>query len=294
MFTNSVSVLQFKVSVWGAEKTERSISDEVCENANADRKAGKFIKSLLGGKCEELIAIKNFAQLSRLTIRNMTLPYNSGAVMIPNEKLMSVLEKLKSIEDTFYGLVENFIRAYPEIVERARERSASLFKEGQCPSIEEVRGKFNFSYHLEPMPDSNSFDRALGLDAIRDQIKEGLESQIEKVFKNAERDLENRLIDRARTLYDKLSGDSTRKISSQVFNKTAQIIRDVNSLNVRNSTRISELATALSEIASKNGEYYLNPLNKMGALTSLREILGIVQYEAAPIDSELESALARL
>lgn len=293
MLTEKVSVLQFKIGVWGAEKTERSISDEVCENAKADKKAGKFVKSLLGGKCEELKAIQNFAQLCRLTIRKMTLPYNSGAVMIPNTKLIEVLERLKASETTFNDLVENFIRAYPDIVERAKERSADLFKEGQCPSVEEVRQKFSFDYHLEPMPDSNNFDRALGLDTIRDSMKENLDAQLERVFKNAEYELKNRLLERARTFYERFSGDSTRKLSSTLFKTTAEIIKAVKSLNVRNSTEIDELANSLSEIASKNGEYYLNPLNKNEALTSLKQILGI-SFTPTPIDSDLEEALARL
>ena len=291
MLSENVSILQYKIGVWGAEKTERSISDEVCENAQADKKAGKFVKSLLGGKCEELKAIQNFAQLSRINIRNMSLPYNSGAVMVPNAKLMEVLENLKAIEETFKGLVDNFIRAYPEIVERARERSASLFKEGQCPSAEEVRSKFSFNYYLEPLPNSNSFDKALGLDTIKEKMKGDLESQIERVFKHAEYELEQRLLDRARQFYERLNSDSTRKISSKFFSGNTTIISGVRSLNVRGSTTISELADTLSEI-NKNGEYYLNPLNREEALGKLRQILGI--FQSQPINEELESALARL
>lgn len=213
--------------------------------------------------------------------------------MVPNTKLMEVLEKIKGVEETFNGLVDNFIRAYPDIVEMAKERSADLFKEGQCPSVDEVRNKFSFNYHLEPMPNSDNFDQALGLDDIRKEIKEGLDAQMERVFVNAEKELENRLLERARAFYKGFS-DSKRKVSSSIFKNTVEIIKGVRSLNIRQSTHINELADSLSEIASKNGEYYLNPLYKEDALTSLRQILGISTFVPPQVNDELESALARL
>lgn len=298
MFTNSVTIIQYKIGVWGAEKTERSISDNVCEQAHADKKAGKFIKSLLGGKCEELKAIQNFAQLARITIRNMSLPYNTGAVMVPNVKLVEILEKLSKINSDFNSLVQDFLDAYPTIVERARERSADLFKEGQCPSINEVANKFNFQYHLEPMPDSNSFDKTLGLDNIRDQIKHDLEKQIDRVFLHAENELESRLLERSKTLLERLTADSSRQISNKVFKKTKEVAQDVLSLNVRGNQKINDIATTLLGIASNNSEYYANPLNKPQAISELRQILGIWEsscpVETSSENSELEQALARL
>jgi len=121
MISDSVMVLQYRIGVWGAEKTDRVISNEVCDSKRAEHDAGKFIKNLLGGKCESLTAIKNCAQNARGIIRRMTLPYNTSSVMVPNALLMSTLEKMKELERQFESFVDAFIAEYPDILEEARD-----------------------------------------------------------------------------------------------------------------------------------------------------------------------------
>lgn len=292
MFTDVVSIIQYKISVWGAEKTDRSISDEVCQSKNADTNAGKFIKSLLGGKCDELKAIQNYAQMARLALKRITLPYQNG-LMVPNSQLINVIDQIQAIRHQFNILVDEFVEVYPDIIQRAKERNSELFDERLCPH--DVRSKFAFTFHVEPLPDSNMFDRSLGLDTLKEQIKLDLENQMKQVFKNAENELINRLEGRAKVLYDRLSDfDSKRQLDNRLFKTSLKLVDECLRLNVTNNSEVIRIADTLTQVCTKDGEFYRsNPLDRNAAITVIGNLLGIAQ-QPVEVDDELEAALGRV
>lgn len=298
MISDNVMVLNYRIGVWGAEKTDRQISNEVCESHQAEPEAGKFVKNLLGGKCDELKAIKNAAQNARMTINKITLPYRDGSVMIPNTLLIETLQKISELENQFNSLVSEFVEMYPDIIERARTRTNNLFDPSQCPSQEQVRSKFTFDYSLEPLPQRNNFDSILGVEDMVERLKSDLDRRLNSVMEQATTELKNRLLER---LVITSQSIHSQKINRRIPKTNSEIVGLCRRLNITQNTDVISLCDALDEVgnrweiikvdlASQNDAVFnLNTLiNQLGSINVANQT-SIPQGQAGQLAGDLTS-----
>ena len=242
-------VLKYTISVWGAQETDRGTSHEILQSKHANDKAGKFIKNLLGGDVRELKDIQKFAASFRLRIKNMTVPLSHGSSLFPIVQTKKVCSFVKTSISEFNELVSALELAYPEIIERAKEQSQDLYEEGQCPPWGIVRRKFEFTYMVEPLPQSNGFDQQYALDDS-EELKQDFEKKMEGIFEKGEASLKGRLINKAQgtrrmlALYEGKSG----QLSKRSFNSTTEEIKLIRELNMRDNGDINLWANKLQII----------------------------------------------
>lgn len=272
MLSENVLVLHFNIGVWGAEKTDRVISNEVCEGKQADKKAGKFIKSLLGGKCDELTDIKNYSQLCRLQIRKLTLPYKEGAVLVPHTEFMSVLTKIRELQETFNGKVDEFIEVYPQLIEQAKAKARNILQDFEFPSEQEVRSKFTFEHWMEPLPEGNCFDK-IELDE-KDDLQDKLNERLNKVMEQGKRELKSRLKMRIETTIATLQ-NTKRQMDKRVPKNNLEMVEICGALNIMNDKDVSEIGDILKEVSDKWDALRGDILSRGNAINSLNTVLKV-------------------
>lgn len=272
MLSENVLILHFNIGVWGAEKTDRTISDEVCEDRQADKKAGKFIKSLLGGKCDELTDIKNYSQLCRLQIRRITLPYKDGAVLVPHTEFMSVLSKVRELEETFNGKVDEFVEVYPQLIEQAKAKARNLLQDFEFPSEQEVRSKFTFEHWMEPLPEGNCFDKVQVDD--KDSLQEKLNNRLNKVMEEGKRELKSRLRGRVEATLTTLQ-NTKRQMDKRVPKGNLEMIEICNALNITKDDAIESIGDILKDVSDRWDGLRSNILERGNAITSLNTVLRV-------------------
>ncbi len=247
MLHEQVLVLHLNISVWGAEKTDRALSNEILEGYESNNRAGKFIKNLLGGKCAMLDELKSFAQTCRIQIRRMSLPYRDGSMLVPCQSFMTIMGKVSELEQEFNQKVEEFVAAYPQLISEARTTSR-LINESEILSDDEVRAKFKFEHHLEPLPTNNCFDGLMG--DQEEGLQEKLNQHINSVMERGKNELKFRLKERAETTLATLQ-NTKRQMDKRVPRKNLEAIELIRSLNITQDPDIEVICNILQDISER-------------------------------------------
>lgn len=245
MLSEKALLLKVTISIWGGTKTDRETSNEILQSKHADEKAGYFIKHILGGKPQELKAIQNMAHGSRMRIKDITLPYNRSRSthIVPTVMAEEIISKMENERRTFDELVDKFLRRYPTLLEEAREKGGELFNEGDCPTPEEIRQKFGYHYHFEPIPKSNDFDEKLGDPDLEQRLMDQFQANQNEVLLECEQELLNRMVTRLRYTYEAIRDHSERtkktSLRNNVIENTRELFDLAKRLNIRNNSNIT-------------------------------------------------------
>lgn len=254
MFSDRLTLIQYSISVWGAERTDRSVSSDICRQHDATESAGKFVKNLLGGKCEQLDNIRSIATACRQWVKSNTLSYSTSTVMVPNQLLISTLAKMREFEQEFNLAVEQFMDRMETLAEEARVKSGTLFE--NLPPVQTIRSKFSFSFCPLPMPDVNDFDRSIGVDDIVEDAKQEMRSYYNNMFISAERDIDDMLDERIESMISSMRGK--KPCSKAIVNKTNDILSLAKTLNIRDSDSINRKIECIRAHLNKWSLYRLN------------------------------------
>lgn len=265
-------VLRIKIGCWGAQKTDREISDEVLESKQADQDAGRFVKNILG-KCPQLEAVKKHAASFRQSIASKTIPIGHGSYVIPIMETEEFLSFVKQNQCRFEELVNDFINDYPEIVESIKQSHNALFNEEHCPPPSSIRHKFYFTYRIEPMPRSNGFDTAFDLEGLEQELKDEYDNQLNEMRQHGEELICDRLALQLHKLRESMLNYEGKRgqLTSKIFNKTKEVIENVNKLNIMGDSNITNWCNQASLVVSTHpAEQYRN--NVMLRNDGIREL----------------------
>lgn len=131
-----------------AETSSASIpTNGVLITTDADPKRLKAQKTLL--ESVELKAITRADMQLRVWLRNICLPYPElGVLTVPNELVNIVTARLKEHQEVIRPqLVEQFIAAYPILLQEAQKNLGSLYDSADYPSVESLKDIFTFDYN---------------------------------------------------------------------------------------------------------------------------------------------------
>lgn len=155
--TSSANLVALNISCWPATKLDREATDKVTTDANANPRAGKFMKDLFAGTSLRK-DIEKYAAHCRVRHLRMTLPWaDKGERLLPTKLFMEYKHFINDAEQKFNQLCENFFIAYPQLLAAAPGELKGLYKAEDYPSIDEVRGKFGFRYVFSPLPEAGDF-----------------------------------------------------------------------------------------------------------------------------------------
>ena len=247
-------LVELSVSQWTARKLDRSVSDELVANKQAqDKGAARVNKHLLAGR-NELEVITKFVTQTRDMVYDNTLPWSdSGIRLLASTKFMEFNAKLQEAEDTFYGLVTEFVRVYPSLITAQAMALGDMFKRDDYPQPNDIEHRFRFSVNYMPVPSSGDFRVDVG-NAAQAELKAKLSKLADERVENAIGSFKQRMVEHLKRMSDRLTIDTVageakpRKFHDSLLDTAHELCDLAKDLNIINDPSIEEARKALKQV----------------------------------------------
>ena len=173
--TSSSVMVEMNISVWTANKIDKSATDKVVSDNAAVQNAAQVRKNLMAGTSMRK-DIADYAAGCRLWHNTRTLPWaDKGARLLATSLFMDYKAEANVRRDTFDKMVDNFMVQYPSLVQTANNYLGTLFNAEDYPSPDKVREKFGFRLVFSPVPEAGDFRLQVAeqdLNDLRQQYEE--------------------------------------------------------------------------------------------------------------------------
>jgi hypothetical protein len=170
----SAVLVSVDVNVWSATKQDRTISNEVTNNKNADQSAGRFVKNLLADNIQHK-RVSNYRQTIYNWLKRSTYRWNNSQDLLPVLALEKFKTEYQEHEAEFYRLLDDFILHYSSIVSDMAFKQGDMFNRNDYPDVNEVRHKFGIRLFVAEVPTQDF--RCAVADDIADDLKQQYERQ---------------------------------------------------------------------------------------------------------------------
>ena len=205
--TSKAMLVRLSISQWSARRLDREATQEVIASHNASQDAGRFNKLLV--KLDAVKLYQRAANEARVFHYANTLPWGDDeSRILPAANYFQYSEKMRGFRAAFEQAADEFVSAYPGLIERAKRDLNGLFRVEDYPGVGELRVKFRFSVAVNPVPASDDFRVSLSA-GESDSIREEIERRVRASVDAAMRDAFNRLAEALRSVSRKLhDGDA--------------------------------------------------------------------------------------
>ncbi len=190
--SSSAMLVELNISVWTANKLDRSTTNKLTADSGAAYDAAQVRKNLMAGTNLRK-DIADFAASCRLWHNSMTLPWaDRGARLLPTSLFLDYKAEANRRKAQFDHMMQHFVREYPTLQAQAQQHLGSLYDPNDYPSVEEVASKFGFRMVFSPVPESGDFRVELPKEemaemqqaydnALGERLQEAMQSQWDKL-----------------------------------------------------------------------------------------------------------------
>lgn len=230
MLENSAMLIDLTINMWTGRKMDKQISAEIDIAKNTKTQAGNYHKKLLAGT-KSLDNLASMANAIRQWHYKNTLPWSdSGSRLLPMANFFDYKQQLSQLEQDFNNEVDNFLTAYPTLVQAAAFQLGNLFNNDEYPDVDKLRNRFRFSYAFMPLPSAGDFRVDM-----EEQYRRELQEQYEKFY-------QTRINDAMRDAWDRLH-ECLERISMRLDGEEKQVFRDT---LVTNAVEMCDMLTKLN------------------------------------------------
>lgn len=212
--TSSAVLVEMNISVWTANKLDKSATEKVVSDNAAVQNAAQVRKNLMAGTTLRK-DIADYAAGCRLWHNTRTLPWaDKGARLLSTSLFMDYKSEANVRRDTFNKMVDNFIQQYPALVQTANNYLGTLFNPEDYPSVDEVRSKFGFRLVFSPVPESGDFRLQVAeqdLQDLRQQYESNFNDRLAEAMREPWDRLHKLLTGMSEKLTDVEGEDETKK-----------------------------------------------------------------------------------
>lgn len=246
-------LVELNVSQWTARKLDRSTTDELVTNKNAQSKgAARVNKNLFAGR-SELEVVGQHVTETRSFVYDNTLPWSdSGIRLLPSARFMEFNTKLQQAEDKFYGLVTEFVTVYPSLITAQAMALGDMFNRNDYPAPTDIERRFSFNVNYMPVPASGDFRVDIGNEA-QAELQSKLAKLADERVDYAMKDIKQRLAEHLKRMSDRLSVDyingeaKPRKFHDSLLDGAHDLCEMVDALNIINDPQLAEARKALKQ-----------------------------------------------
>lgn len=247
--SSSAVLVELNVSVWGATKIDKVVTDEVINDNGAVRNAAKVHKNLTAGSSLRK-DVSDYAAKVRQMHNAMTLPWaTKGARLLPTKMVLEYKQNMNQMELTFNTLLLRFYSEYTNVIFAAEQNLGSMFNVGDYPSIDNVKSKFGWKLVFSPLPEAGDFRIDVANDELQD-LTLSYKADYEERLGNAMREPWERLHEMLQGMSHKLvevEGETeSRKRYHDSFVSNAQgLCNLLTKMNITNDPKLEEARRAL-------------------------------------------------
>ena len=224
---------------WQAALTDKKVTAEVATNhAVNPTRAGKYRKNAIDTKAPSFEAVVGTASELRNKHYFYTLPWSQdGARILPASIFERYSDEMRLLRGTFGRAVQGFVEDFPNLKVAARRELNGMYNEADYPT--NIAAKFGVDIVFMPLPDAQDFRASLGENAVA-EIKEGIETELQKTMQAAMRDPYERLYGHISRMVERLS-DEKAIFRDTLVTGLADLCAILPGLNLTGDERLEEL-----------------------------------------------------
>lgn len=230
------------ISQWTARKFDRKVTTEVNKTHGA-KDAGRFNKLLIAA--DALLPLSQVEGAARAHHYSVTLPWgNLGERLLPATLFMDYTETMGQFEREFLQRVDNLVKAYPQLVQDARQALGSLYDPADYPA--EIRKRFSFGVSFSPVPSANDFRVNLNAEFV-----ESIKADITKQQTARQTEAAKHVWERVREVVEKIqevcSKEKPRIFDSMIEN-AQQLVSILPALNINGDPELNRIAEQMKAL----------------------------------------------
>lgn len=246
--SHAAMLVELNISVWTANKIDKDASRKVADDNRASADAGHFRKNLMAGSHLRK-ELADYAAGCRLWHNTRTMPWaDRGPRLLPTSLFLDYKTEANARQAYFDNKVEEFLAAYPRLVQTAHNYLGDLFDPTDYPSEDEVRAKFGFRLVFSPVPDAGDFRIDLPAQELV-AMQEQYQAQADERVASAMKEQWGKLHDMVTRMSDKLvepEGDEDKRRWHDTFITNAQeMCQMLTHLNVTRDPTLEEARRGL-------------------------------------------------
>lgn len=251
----SALLADLTISVWSAERTDRTATEELKHVKGATGQVGRFVKNMLAGADGKLKDVKSAFQAVRSLHYQLTLPWvadahaerNTGPRLLPHLLFESYVEQISTKKREAVARLDEFLADYPALIETAKRNLGEL-ADTSYPSVEDVRQAFSIKFDFSPIPAGASFK---GLpDHWIEQLSKKMQAKQEAMLANANAAMWEQVRERVQHLVDRLA-DPDAKFKTSTVENVRSLIKLLPGWAITDDGRAREVALEIERMLDK-------------------------------------------
>ncbi len=241
-------LVKLTISSWAAQKFDKKVTGEV-ETAHDVRNVGRFNKQLLAGARDKHKAVLTLIGTARITHYNESLAWDdAGWRLLPSKNFFKYTEAIRKVQSEFEVALKEFLEAYPQAREVARNELKALYNPDDYPSVDALRRRFSFDVGYAPVPEHGDFRLDLPTDQVQD-IERKTMDRVQRSITGAMQDAWQRLYEQVDFIFNKLSDKDAVFRDSLVAN-TRALVDVLGRLNVIDDPALDDMRARVLKLVA--------------------------------------------
>ena len=234
-------LVRLNISQYTGKRKDKKATETV-ETVHGVNDVGKFFKETI--KRDVLKEVQKVANEIRTFHYRNTLPWNdNGDRLLPVMNFEKYSEEMRLKRQQFEAVVETFCSQWDSLIDEARARLNGLFNENDYPR--NVRKKFGYDIHINPIPIGNDFRVELNTDEV-ERIQAEIETRVTEALQNAQNDLYRRLYEAIAHLVERLTTKDAI-FRDSIIGNLVELVELIPRLNVTGDTQLDTIRQMVEE-----------------------------------------------
>ncbi len=275
-------LVSLNISVWDAHSKDRELGHELAQSKNTSEKYVRVWKDLLPG-CKSLGRLVSLRTQARRFHYSNTFPWqHRGVGMLPVKNFDSYTTKMQEYEQRFMEEVPSLTEEYESMQEELRAKLGLAYKETDYPPADSIKSRCRFEVVISPLPDGEIVLPEEIAEEERRRIERSARAGIEEAYREARKDLWERLHQVILDMEEKLSDPKGLRAAS--VKSMESMLGLLGRLNMDEDERFEQMRKdAESRLAAATG----------GAIKEAATIAVPTEIPTTPVITDGEPTLSR-
>lgn len=232
-------LVSLEIRRWEVNTHDASASREVARRKRLeDPSLVRLWKSRMP-KNKFVSAISGAAATARKLHYDNTFPWaQEGARLLPTRNYVDYMALMHKAKAHFWKSVDEFIREFDRLKTMAQKSLKTMYKESDYPSVDSLRSSFGFKTLVLAVPAGEMLTADIPAEEI-DRVRADIEQSVQQAFRDANRDLWDRLYGMIRRFQERLSDPKYMREDS--LTGMREMLQLLDRLNVTGDERLEEL-----------------------------------------------------
>jgi hypothetical protein len=196
-------LVELNQRAWRGHIADREVAAQAEIHAGAEMGTMTVIKQLAP---KHLIdPINKIRRLGRDEHRRMTVPgLFQHQYLLPTRMFETYMMTQEEIKEKFFEAVDAFDRVYPQLLDRAKIKLGTSFKDRDFPQIGSIKSYFDYKVQVGPVPEVNDWR----LDGVSSKATDDIRNEVEDSVRQMYNEATRTMFDRTRAMLENFASQA--------------------------------------------------------------------------------------